>query len=404
MNVLTGLLKKRNGSLTVEAAISLPIFMCVFLSIAFFMKVVYIQNNVQYAINGAANELATYSYLYSISGIQELNDAVEETTGEYGSTASDHTKQVLEAFDALGNISQESIDSFEGAVTGDSTKIDRLKELYDESKISVGVVKDVLDEVNENPKKEFISVASLFFSAGYEKVKGELSEPIIKFFMEKYINESNFNSKGGPGAYIVLNEGEDPLEAFSFNNRIFADNKSIDIVVKYKIKTSLPINILPEINMEQRTTVRGWMNGDASAPVEAKEESMWDKAPFVYGKEITQKELEKYPDRYPSSGDMYEVRSINLDCDTYKDIGKTKVTLRGVINKFSSKTKKISGITSRTFIIIIPEGTLTDEVKTMLEELKTEAAAGTPSVKVVYHEGYGRQNGAGESGAGESSE
>ncbi|HHV30095.1 TadE/TadG family type IV pilus assembly protein [Acetivibrio mesophilus] len=396
MNVLRDLLKKKNGSLTVEAAISLPLFMCVFLSIAFFMKVVYIHNNVQYAINGAANEVATYSYLYSISGLRELNDAATETADEYGGTASDHTKQVLEAFDALGDISEESVDSFKGLATGDSTQIDRLKELYEESKISIGSVKDVFGEVKENPRKEFISVASLFFSAGFEKIKDELSEPIIELFMRKYIDERIFNSKGGPGAYIVVNEGEDPLEAFSFSNRVFADNKSVDIVVRYKIKTSLPINILPEIHMEQRATVRGWMNGDASAPVEVKE-SLWDKAPFDYGKQITAKELEKYPNRYPDTGDMYEVRSINLDCETYKDIKKAKSSLKSSINKFGSKTKGVGGVTSRTFIIVIPEGTLTDEVKTMLEELKSEAASGTPSIKVVYSEGYGRQSNVDES-------
>jgi len=55
------------------------------------------------------------------------------------------------------------------------------------------------------------------------------------------------------------------------------------------------------------------MDGDKSAPVkeEPKEESLWDKAPFEYGKVITEKELEKYPDKYPNSGHIYEVRSIN---------------------------------------------------------------------------------------------
>jgi len=52
---------------------------------------------VQYAINGAANEVATYSYLYSISGLQKVNDAITETTDEYGTTASEHTKEILEA-------------------------------------------------------------------------------------------------------------------------------------------------------------------------------------------------------------------------------------------------------------------------------------------------------------------
>jgi len=183
MNILKELLKKKDGSLTVEAAISLPLFMCVFLSIAFFMKVVYIHNNVQYAINGAANEVATYSYLYSISGLQKVNDAITETTDEYGTTASEHTKEILEAFDALGDISQQSLESFKGLAAGDTTQIDKLKELYEEGKISVGTVQKVIGEVKENPRKEFISVASLFFSAGYEKIKSELSEPLIKLFM-----------------------------------------------------------------------------------------------------------------------------------------------------------------------------------------------------------------------------
>jgi len=36
--------------------------------------------------------------------------------------------------------------------------------------------------------------------------------------------------------------------------------------------------------------------------------------------------------------------------------------------------------------------TLTDEIKAMLEELKSEAASGTPSIEVIYKEGYGRQS------------
>jgi len=124
-----------------------------------------------------------YSYLYSISGLQKVNDAITETTDEYGTTASEHTKEILEAFDALGDISQQSLESFKGLAAGDTTQIDKLKELYEEGKISVGTVQKVIGEVKENPRKEFISVASLFFSAGYEKIKSELSEPLIKLFM-----------------------------------------------------------------------------------------------------------------------------------------------------------------------------------------------------------------------------
>jgi len=104
----------------------------------------------------------------------------------------------------------------------------------------VGTVQKVIGEVKENPRKEFISVASLFFSAGYEKIKSELSEPLIKLFMRKYIDE-NIQQQGWTGSLYCSKGRKRPVDAFSFNNRIFTDNKSIDIRVKYKIKTSLPI-------------------------------------------------------------------------------------------------------------------------------------------------------------------
>ncbi|NLP14289.1 MAG: pilus assembly protein [Clostridium sp.] len=391
-----GLLKNKNGSLTLEAAISLPIFMCVFLTIAFFMRVVYIQNNVQYALNGAANELATYSYLYSVSGFQELNDSASAEMNKHGERASNHTKQLLEAFDAMGDNLQKGLDSVEGGLeTGDPKKIENLKELYNQSKISAGTVKNVLNEVKDDPKREFVSIASLFLGAGYENIKDELSEPLIRFFMAKYIDNKIFSSGGSPGAYILAKKGKDPLGAFDFKSRLFTDNKSIDIMVRYKIKTALPINIFPEIPVEQRVTVRGWLDGDAAAlsadEDSSDKESIWDKAPFVYGRYITDEELKKYPSKYPDSGDAYEVRSINLDCSTYKDIKKARSSLKSGINAFLSKTVKDKAIHSRTFIIVIPEGTLTEEVKTMLEELKSEALMADPPVKVVYKEGYGRQ-------------
>ena len=44
---------------------------------------------------------------------------------------------------------------------------------------------------------------------------------MVRFFMRKYVNESIFNSKGGPGVYISVNEGENPFQAFKFNNPDF---------------------------------------------------------------------------------------------------------------------------------------------------------------------------------------
>jgi hypothetical protein len=402
---LRRLIKTKEGSLTVEAAIALPIFMCAFLSIIYFIKVINIQNNVQYALNGAANELATYSYLYSVSGLQHANDTLNDNIEQNGQLASDHAAKILEAFDALGENLQSAKNSTGQLLEGDTSQIETLEELYDKSKSSPKDVQEVFKDIRSNPKKEFISIASLFASSGFVKVKGELSKPLIRLFMRKYADIKIFNSKRGPGAYIEVKEGQDPFEIFDLNkSRIFVDNKTIDIVVRYKIKTALPINFLPEITMEQRATVRAWLDGDGSGKKEEGEsgsdsqKSLWDESPFDYGTIITQEELKSYPDRYPKSGDAYEVRSINLDANSYKDLNKVKYTAKNSINKFFDKTSKDKGINSRTLIIVVPEGTLSEEVKKLFEELKAQANAMNPPVNVIYKEGYGRQSQSTEAG------
>ncbi|HOA97279.1 TadE/TadG family type IV pilus assembly protein [Acetivibrio saccincola] len=409
-------IKENKGALTVEAAISLPLFICVFLSIAFFMRVAYIHNNVQYAINGAANELSTYSYLYSISGLQALNDEISGKAGEYGESASDHMTGVLEAFDALGS-------SFQG-INRKNIDVDDFKNLFEDGSKAVENVASVLSAVKDNPQKEFISVAALFAGAGYEKIKNELSAPMVRFFMRKYVNESIFNSKGGPGVYISVNEGENPFQAFKFNNRIFADGKTIDIVVSYRIKTVLPINIIPEIHMKQRAIVRGWMSGDGEITSvsewakedeedieddaeddgdgeddsdkeddeeEEEEGSIWDLGNFEYGSYISKKELEKYQSENPENA--YKVRSINLYAKTYQDLRKAKSSIRGTINDFHLKTKDNGGINSRILIVVVPEGSLTEEAKKMFSELKEEAAKKEPPVTIIEKEGYGKPTG-----------
>jgi len=109
MNILKELLK-RKMVVNCRAAISLPLFMCVFLSIAFFMKVVYIHNNVQYAINGAANEVATYSYLYSIPAFRRLMMLLRKQRMNMERLHQSIQKRFWKLL-MLGDISQQSLES-----------------------------------------------------------------------------------------------------------------------------------------------------------------------------------------------------------------------------------------------------------------------------------------------------
>lgn len=82
--------------------------------------------------------------------------------------------------------------------------------------------------------------------------------------------------------------------------------------------------------------------------------------------------MEKYQSENPENA--YKVRSINLYAKTYQDLRKAKSSIRGTINDFHLKTKDNGGINSRILIVVVPEGSLTEEAKKMFSELKEEAA------------------------------
>ena len=53
--------KKEQGSVVVEATIALPVFFVAILLVINFIKIFCVHNRIQFAINSAAHEIASYS-------------------------------------------------------------------------------------------------------------------------------------------------------------------------------------------------------------------------------------------------------------------------------------------------------------------------------------------------------
>ncbi|MDF2531854.1 MAG: TadE-like protein, partial [Clostridia bacterium] len=89
------------GSITIEAAIVLPVFICVIISLAMLIKLVYIHDIMQHSIDEAANELAAYAYIYHISDIKDIDDGIQDNLGDNAARVEGHIGAVVDAFDAL---------------------------------------------------------------------------------------------------------------------------------------------------------------------------------------------------------------------------------------------------------------------------------------------------------------
>ncbi len=68
--------RDESGSVTVEATISLSAFMFAIVTILTIVNVCIVQARMSYALNTTAKEISQYSYLYSLTG---LNDSQSQT-------------------------------------------------------------------------------------------------------------------------------------------------------------------------------------------------------------------------------------------------------------------------------------------------------------------------------------
>ena len=75
-------IKNIKGSATIEATISLITIITAVITFSMFIKVVYIHGIVQHAIIQTANEMAEYSYFYSLTGLDDINSSIGTATNE----------------------------------------------------------------------------------------------------------------------------------------------------------------------------------------------------------------------------------------------------------------------------------------------------------------------------------
>lgn len=395
-----GFTKNHKGSLTVEAAIIMPLFICVIMSFALFIKIVYTQSIVQYAINETANELAVYSYLYSASGAQKLHDNAKDFLDDKSKLAQEQINSTVDALGTLSN-TKESIEqaseSMKNADVGKlSSDLEEVKELSKENIANGKALKEKLEAAVKNPKQQIISFASLLAQGAFEDLKGALASPVIRLMCNKHLATDELDADRRLKGLGVVNG----LSGLDFSEtRILYDKEHIDIIVRYKVESGLPINFLPNLYFIQRSNVRAWLDGDGKIPqvteTEPSSTNIWElsvkertnKIFELEGKDTpTEVAIIKYND-----GNIIDVTSINLSEKSYATTSGVKSRINGSIRKLAEfNNKNYPDIKSRTLIIIIPEKSL--ETREDVKKLLTEEClkyAKENEVVLKYKESYG---------------
>ncbi|WP_432663226.1 pilus assembly protein [Wukongibacter baidiensis] len=261
--------KGQRGSLTVEAAIVLPIFICAVLTIGFFTKIVYTHEIIQHAITEAVNEMASSSYLYYTSGVQNIDNTIDSELEEKKQKSQEHLDSITDCYnelnDSVGQLKSDSKNVYEGVGRGDvkgiSESISGISSDGQNIKENVGEIQSVIEDIAEDPKGEMISIAALIAKIGYDKGKTAIGNQLIGYYVKKHgLTDERLKSLD--------------IDKLDFSkSSYFKSNEDIDVVVKYNVDIPLPIKFTSNIPIVQRATARAWMGGDDGYSGEGEDEN-----------------------------------------------------------------------------------------------------------------------------------
>ena len=391
---------KDKGSITIEAAIVLPVFICVVISLAMLIKLVYIHDIIQHSIDEAANELAAYSYIYHASDLQKIDDSIKDNLQDNSDEAEEHIGTVVNAFDTLENAYTVGSDFVEGVEStvesniGFGSKVDIIinktgslveegGRLSESGINNINEMQKAFEEACKDPKKEAESIAWMLSKGVYSDVKTAVAVPLIRHTVRKYLIGTNTLNTDKSFNKLNIYQNFEGLDFYS--STFFDGNENIDIIVKYRVELPLPIKILPAIYMMQRSTVRAWLNGGDGTSLE--ETSIWDLPNKQRGMKIEELYGGNLPYDFPII-DIYDsaskigtsIKSINLSSKTYQD----KASLSRVLKQYVDdiKTRGVISykqenyyLVGKKIIFVIPRGSINNVNSAVLEEIKSYSKA-----------------------------
>ena len=257
-------MQKNKGALTVEACISLTIFLMVFLTILYLMRIVLAYGVVQHSINQVAKEISSYTYFYAASGLKSVDDTIQSSTQSGKKRFNESAESIVNVYTEFEKLGKTT-GGISGAITdGDFNKLDgvisELESNIGGTKDAISGATDTIKSIVEDPVGALKAVGSVMLSGANETAKTAICGEISLGLMAKYISPNGYAASDARLKQMRIIDG---LNGLNFSASTFWSNGSdIEIIVCYTIDPVFPIDVIDEINLMNRVKVRGW-NGES---------------------------------------------------------------------------------------------------------------------------------------------
>jgi hypothetical protein len=259
--------KKEKGSLTVEAAIVLVIFIFGYASIVSLTSFIRAQMMIQYSISQAAKEISGYCYLVSKTGIMDDSQRLSEEAGEFKKSTDNVIDTVVKLYDAVDqgseNISSsveeiqtcEDLESLMDSVqnTGDITQ-----EEFQNISSAVNTMMDTGEDYFSDPKTILKGLGSIAKDEALSAAKSYLiAAPISKALVKKQIN---LYGKDAQNKDVLEKLGVvGGMNGLNFmGSTLFNDGSTVTVQVAYTMKVNYPWFNQKEFHFVQTASTRAW--------------------------------------------------------------------------------------------------------------------------------------------------
>lgn len=247
--------KNEKGAASIEATISLTIFVFVIMAIYMLINYCLVQAKVSYAINTTAKEMSQYSYFYHVFGLDDLDAKLASGKTQAVDTFSSFNKLLGDSEAEIKEIEENPTDYFGSVLSGEKTE--DLTEVYKQ-------IQDVSANVSYvvNDPVEFMkSMASLAGEEVWEHVKSNvIAAPLAKGMTRRHFG----NSKESADAYLEGLGVVDGFDGMNFNmTTMFEDGSDdIKIVVYYNLDLASVLPFDLNVSICQQASTRAWLGGD----------------------------------------------------------------------------------------------------------------------------------------------
>lgn len=278
-------LKKENGSVTIEAAISLSTFMFAIVTILTIVNICIVQARMSYALNTTAKEISQYSYLYSLTGLNgsqsRLYEAGVEGTKDISQVLSD-VNTVYNEIENLGNTGNQSPENIEDIMSAWDSAVGNVENIEKAG----SSLYDTVSDIASDPKNLMFGIAKLAASEGLDLAKSRLiAAPLAKTMIQKHL----VNTKDGDvDAYlkflgVVPSATGSYLDGLDFTQSTLFPygSNEIKINVQYDVKVIALLPIDFSFHFNQTAITKGWLAGEQSyqsSTEYVENDTLWTKA------------------------------------------------------------------------------------------------------------------------------